>query len=106
LLDCLAAASGQKEESRRKIIEAKELNIILYSLEDRHNKIIQSAANLVLSLSRAHISVKKYLNEFDITTVLFKLSNHNNVDIQIAITNSLCNFLLDSTSVNYFSYRT
>lgn len=69
-------------------------------------KIILSTANLLLSLSRAHISIKKFLNEYDITTTLFKLSNHPNVEIQIAITNSLCNFLLDSTSVlYYFTYR-
>lgn len=98
LLDCLASASGIKEDSRRKIIESKELNIILYCLDDSHPKIILAASNLILSLSRAHVSIKKFLNEFDITSILFKLSSHSNVEIQIAITNSLCNFLLDSTS--------
>jgi hypothetical protein len=99
LMDCLAAASSQKEDSRKKIIESKEVNIILYSLEDKHNKIILSAANLLLSLSRAHLSCKKFFIEFDIISVLFKLTNHNSIEIQIAITNSLCNFLLDSTNV-------
>ena len=100
ILDCLASSSSSKEESRRKIIESKELNIILYSLEDNNSKIIQSSANVILSMSRAHLSAKKYLNEYDISSLLFKLSSHNNIDIQIASTNSLCNFLLDTNSVN------
>jgi hypothetical protein len=102
IMDCLAAASSQKEESRKKIIESREVNIILYSLEDKQNKIILSAANLLLSLSRAHLSCKKYFNDYDIISILFKLTNHNSIEIQIAITNSLCNFLLDSTNVRIF----
>jgi hypothetical protein len=98
LIECLATASSAKEDCRKKIIESKELNIILFSLDESQQKILLSSANLILSLSRAHISVKKYLNEYDITSILFKLSNHSNVEIQIAITNSLCNFLLDSTN--------
>jgi hypothetical protein len=96
ILECLASCCSLKEDCRKKVIESKELNIILYSLEsENQNKILLRAANLILSLSRAHISVKKYLSEFDITSTLFKLSQYPNVEIQIAITNSLCNFLLD-----------
>lgn len=97
LLECLASSSSQKEESRKRIIESKELNIVFSSLEEPNPKILLSTANLILSLSRAHISIKKYLNEYDITGLLFKLSNHSNVEIQIAITNSLCNFLIDNS---------
>ena len=99
ILECLASSSSVKEESRRKIIDSKELNIILYSLEDNNSKIVQSSANVILSLSRAHLSAKKYLNEYDITSLLFKLTSHNKIEIQITSTNTLCNFLLDSNNV-------
>jgi hypothetical protein len=45
------------------------------------------------------MSVKKYLIEVDITGILFKLSETSNIDLQITITNSLCNFLLDTQNV-------
>jgi hypothetical protein len=95
----MANASSQKEESRKKIIETKELPLILYNLEHGETPIIIATANIILSISRAHMSVKKYLNEYGITNILFRLTNHPNIEVQILVTNSLCNFLLDTTNV-------
>ena len=72
----------------------------MISLLDNPNvKLAQAASNLFLSLSRAQISIKKYLTEIDIVGILFKLSESNNIELQISVTNSLCNFLLDTQSV-------
>lgn len=98
ILDAMANICSSHEECRKKITESKEMSIVLYLIEESNTKIILACANLVLSLSRSHISVKKYLHEYDITSTLFKLSNHSNLEIQIAVTNSLCNFLLDYSS--------
>jgi hypothetical protein len=98
ILDAMANVSSSHEECRKKITESKEMSIVLYLIEDSNPKIILACANLILSLSRSHLSVKKYLHEYDITSTLFKLSNHSNIEIQIAVTNSLCNFLLDYSS--------
>ena len=98
ILECLSSAASIKEESRRKIIESKELSIVLKLLDESNSKLLLSTARAILSLSRAHISFKKYLHEYDITSWLFKLVNHQSVEVQIAITNSLCNFLLDYSS--------
>jgi hypothetical protein len=98
ILDCLASVSSSKEETRKKIIESKEFNIILYSLDETNPKILLSSASLILSLSRAHMILKKFLHDYDITSILFKLTNHSNIEIQISITSSLCNFLLDYTT--------
>lgn len=98
ILDAMANVCSSHEECRKKITESKEMSIVLYLIEESNTKIILACANLVLSLSRSHISVKKYLHEYDITSTLFKLSNHSNLEIQIAVTNSLCNFLLDYSS--------
>jgi len=95
----LASSSSQNEEARKKIIDSKELNLLMSSLEDTSLKLVHSTANLILSLSRAKISIKKYLIEVDITGILFILSETTNIDLQITITNSLCNFLLDTQSV-------
>jgi hypothetical protein len=102
IFEALAAGCGSKDESRKKIVESKEINIIITSLEDTNTKILLAVANLLLSLSRSPTSIKKYLIDFDINAVLFKLSNHTNIEIQIAITNCLCNFLLESTSVSFY----
>lgn len=99
LLEALAASASQKEESRKKIIDLKEFNIMVALLDNTSIKIVQAASNLILSLSRANISIKKYLIEIDITGILFKLSETINIDLQISVTNSLCNFLLDTQSV-------
>lgn len=105
LLEALAAASSQKEESRKKIIDAKEFNIMVSLLDNSNVKIVQAASNLLLSLSRAQISIKKYLTEIDIVGILFKLSESNNIELQISVTNSLCNFLLDTQSVNKLNFQ-
>lgn len=100
LIDCLASASCLKEESRKKIAEGKEIKIIVDIISDTSNpsKLLLAAALLILSLSRGHITVKKILLDINITSLLFKLSSHSNVDIQIQTTNSLCNFLLDNSA--------
>lgn len=72
---------------------------MISSLDNPNTKIVQAASNLILSLSRAQFSIKKYLTEIDITGILFKLSESSNIDIQISVTNSLCNFLLDTQNV-------
>lgn len=100
LIDCLANASSLKEESRKKIAEGSEIKIIIDILSDPSNpsKLLLAAAMLILSLSRGHLTIKKILLDCDITSLLFKLSSHSNVDIQIQTTNSLCNFLLDNSA--------
>ncbi len=100
LIECLSCSSSLKEESRKKIIDSKEIKIILNILSDPSNpsKLILSCALLVLSLSRGHLTIKKVLLDYDITSLLFKLSSHSNVDIQIQTTNSLCNFLLNNST--------
>ncbi len=98
LIDALASASCLYEDSRKKIIESKEMTIFYSLLEDTQVKYILCTSNLMLSLSRAHHSVKKIINDYDIINTLFRLSYHTNVDIQIASTSSLCNFFLDSSS--------
>jgi hypothetical protein len=72
---------------------------MIYSLDNQNVKVVQTASNLLLSLSRAQISIKKNLTEIDIVGILFKLSESNNIELQIIVTNSLCNFLLDTQSV-------
>jgi len=72
---------------------------MIYSLDNQNVKVVQTASNLLLSLSRAQISIKKNLTEIDIVGILFKLSESNNIELQISVTNSLCNFLLDTQSV-------
>jgi len=42
---------------------------------------------------------KKILQEYEISDLLFKISNHTNLEIQISATSSLCNFLLDLKKV-------
>lgn len=98
LFDCLSQASNLKEESRKKIIDAKELHLILHGLNDSYYKILVSDLNLILSLSRAQKATKNVLMDYDIIEILFKLSNHQNIDIQIASTNPLCNFLLETVN--------
>lgn len=100
LIECLSCASSLKEESRKKIIDSKEIKIILNIIAEPSNpsKLILSCALLILSLSRGHLTIKKVLLDYDITSLLFKLSSHSNVDIQIQTTNSLCNFLLDNST--------
>lgn len=96
ILECLSQASNYKEESRKKIIDSKELCLILHSLNDHYYKILISDLNLILSLSRAQKATKNLIIDYDIIDTLFKLSNHHNIDIQIASTNPLCNFLLET----------
>ena len=98
ILDCLSSAASMKEDSRRRIIESKELSLILRLLDETSSKMLLSTARTILSLSRAHLSFKKYLHEYDITSWLLKLVNHPSIEVQIAFTNSLCNFLLDYSS--------
>lgn len=104
MIEALAASSSQKEECRKKIIDSKEFNLMISMLDNPNVKIVQSASNLILSLSRAQISIKKCLTDIDITGILFKLSESNNIELQISATNSLCNFLLDTQSVRFFKY--
>jgi hypothetical protein len=99
IFECLAQASNNKEESRKKVIESKELCLILHSLSDSHYKVLIADLSLILSLSRTQKAMKNILLDYDINDTLFKLSNNNNIDIQIASTNPLCNFLLET--VNY-----
>ncbi len=101
-MEALAAASSQKEESRKKIIDSKEFNLMISLLDNSNIKLVQAASNLILSLSRAQISIKKYLTDIDITGILFKLSESNNIELQISVTNSLCNFLLDTQTVKFY----
>jgi hypothetical protein len=103
LIDCLVVAASEKEELRKKIIESKEITIVinlLLSYEDLNPKLVLSNANLIFSLSRANIMFKKVLQEYEISELLFKLSNHSNLEIQISATSSLCNFLLDLKKVH------
>lgn len=100
LLDCLANASSLTQDARKKIIESKEFNIILYNIENSSPPITLSSVNVILSLSRAYKAINKYLSDYGITNILFRLTNHPVADIQIVVTNSLCNFLLDSSGVN------
>lgn len=100
ILDVLAACSANKEESRRKIIDSKELCIMLSQLEEINSKIVLASANLMLSLSRANDSSKKFLHEYDINGLLFRIANHKNIDVQIISINALCNFLLDNHNSN------
>jgi hypothetical protein len=58
IFECLAQASYHKEESRKKIIDSKELCLVLHSLTDSHYKILLSDLNLILSLSRAQKTTK------------------------------------------------
>ena len=102
ILECLAQASFHKEESRKKIIDSKEIYLILHSLNDFHYKILLSDLNLILSLSRSQKATKNILVDYDINETLFKLSNHQNIEIQIASTNSLCNFLLETVHYLYY----
>ena len=97
-MDCLVVAASEKEELRKRIIESKEISLVIYlliSFEDLNSKIVLSNSNLIFSLSRASIILKKALQEYEISDLLFKLSNHVNLEIQISATSSLCNFLLD-----------
>lgn len=102
LIECLAQASSLKEEARKKITESKELMIYIDIISDtsNHNSLLLSCALLFLSLSRGNISIKKTLLDYDITHLLFKLSAHPKVDIQIQSTSSLCNFLLENSNSN------
>jgi len=102
LIDCLVVAASDKDELRKKIIESKEIILIinlLLSYEELNSKIVLSNANLIFSLSRANIMFKKVLQEYEISDLLFKISNHSNLEIQISATSSLCNFLLDLKKV-------
>lgn len=102
LIECLAQASSLKEEARKKITESKELMIYIDIISDtsNHSSLLLSCALLFLSLSRGNISIKKTLLDYDITHLLFKLSAHPKVDIQIQSTSSLCNFLLENSNSN------
>ena len=102
LIECLAQASSLKEEARKKITDSKELTIYIDIISDtsNHSSLLLSCALLFLSLSRGNISIKKTLLDYDITHLLFKLSAHPKVDIQIQSTSSLCNFLLENSNSN------
>lgn len=56
--------------------------------------------NLILSLSRSlSRPVKMILKDYDIVNTLFKLMCHPNIEIQILVTNTICNFLVDFSAV-------
>jgi hypothetical protein len=99
----LAASAGNKEESRKKIVESKELVLIL-SLLDEYSKplLFLSALKLILTLSRTMSKpIKMILKDYDIVNTLFRLLNHPNLEIQTSLTNSICNFLVDHSAVEY-----
>ena len=102
LIECLAQASSLKEDARKKITDSKELSVFIDIISDtsNHSSLLLASALLFLSLSRGNISIKKTLLDYDITHLLFKLSAHPKVDIQIQSTSSLCNFLLDNSNSN------
>ena len=101
LIECLAASSTNKEDSRKKIVESKEMILILSLLEDNSKPILLlSALKLILTLSRTMSKpIKMALKDNDIVNTLFKYLNHPNIEIGILVTNSICNFLVDHTAV-------
>ena len=98
LIDCLANSCENSDTIRKKIVENTHINIILnIILESNQNyKLILSSVILILNLSRGKSSIKTTLIEYGITSLLLKLTSHQNIDIQIQTTNALCNFLLEN----------
>ena len=98
LIDCLANSCENSDTIRKKIIENSHINIILnIILESNQNyKLILSSVILILNLSRGKSPIKTTLIDYGITSLLLKLTSHQNIDIQIQTTNALCNFLLEN----------
>ena len=98
LIDCLANSCENSDTIRKKIIENSHINIILNMiLESNQNyKLILSSVILILNLSRGKSPIKTTLIDYGITSLLLKLTSHQNIDIQIQTTNALCNFLLEN----------
>ncbi len=102
IVECLAASAGNKEDSRKKVVESKEIVLILSLLEEYSKPLLfLSSLKLILTLSRTMSKpIKMILKDYDIVNTLFRLLNHPNLDIQISVTNSICNFLVDHTAVD------
>ena len=94
----MANSCENSDTIRKKIVENTHINIILnIILESNQNyKLILSSVILILNLSRGKSSIKTTLIEYGITSLLLKLTSHQNIDIQIQTTNALCNFLLEN----------
>ena len=98
LIDCLANSCENSDTIRKKIVDNPHINIILnIILESNQNyKLILSSVILILNISRGKSAIKTTLIEYGITSLLLKLTSHQNIDIQIQTTNALCNFLLEN----------
>ena len=98
LIDCLANSCESSDTIRKKIVDNSHINLILniISESNKNYKLILSSIILILNISRGKNQIKTPLIEYGITSLLLKLTSHQNIDIQIQTTNALCNFLIES----------
>ncbi len=98
LIDCLANSCESSDTIRKKIVDNSHINLILniISESNKNYKLILSSIILILNISRGKNQIKTPLIEYGITSLLLKLTSHQNIDIQIQTTNALCNFLIEN----------
>lgn len=97
LLLLLTFSCSDNEESRKKIIETKELNLIIHFAEDKSSYILLNLAFFFLSIGRVNSGSKKLLFELDINSILFKLVCYPDSIVQLLGISALCNYLIDTS---------
>lgn len=95
VLLALGAVCSLHEESRRKIIEAKILPIIVKCLESEHFAVRSAACQCIRSLSRSVKQLRTNLVDGGVALPLFKLLSDSSETVQITASAALCNIVLD-----------
>ena len=113
-LEATAAISMEKDEHRKAIIESGVLTCIIDSLKpfppdyfrnanrdkitskDGNTKaVILAACDAARSMSRSVSVLRTSLIDAGVAKPIFELSSHQDMEIQIAATNVVCNLILD-----------
>jgi hypothetical protein len=91
---CIASICSLREESRKQIIEAKLLPVIVKSLSNPNPRIRSAACQATRSISRSVKALRTSLVDAGINVPLFNLLK-DTVQIQITATATICNLVLD-----------
>jgi hypothetical protein len=97
LVTLLAFSCSECEESRKKIIESKDMILILYLSKMKKISVNLNLSFFLLSIGRVETASRKSLLENNIQNILYENICSNNTYEQLLGVCSLCNYLLDST---------